>query len=777
MFKRYTTGDGLQGKHYSALLYFNQETGELFAGGPNGFTSFYPEQIQDNPYLPPVVLTSFKIFNRDVKLDRSISHVKEITLNYDENVFSFEFAALNYINSKMNRYSYKMEGFDSDWTEAGVKRDVTYTNLDPGNYVFKVKGSNNDGVWNEEGSSVRITILPPWWETSWAYAAYILMFSASIFGVWRFQVNRLKIRHQLEMEHFEANNLREMDKVKSRFFANISHEFRTPLTLIQGPLKQLLSNDFQSQPKKLYRMMLRNSHRLLQLINQLLDLSKLESGRMVLQARSEDITRLLKGLVLSFTSLAERQRITLKFEAEEKAIIGYIDREKLEKIINNLLSNAFKFTPEGGVVSVTVSVSNNHNNDLSLPALSADRRGVSATKQSQDIDVKKVGLLLRQLADRNDVVSKGWFKITVSDTGPGIPPDRLNKIFDRFYQVDDSLTRNREGTGIGLALTKELVELHHGEITVSSEVRNGTSFSVRLPISKNQFKPEEIVEEPLEKDISSVVTMPLEDAEVESSKKETKPVKKSVPAVLIVEDNADVRSYIRSYLDEDYRNIEAKDGEDGLKKAINKMPDLIISDIMMPKMDGVELCKRIKTDERTSHIPVILLTAKADVESRIEGLETGADDYVTKPFDANVLQVRVKNLIEQRKALREKFGRDAVIEPKEITVTSTDEKFLHKAIDTIEENISNPRFNVEEFRKEMYMSRMQLFRKIHALTNRSPSAFIRTMRLRRATQLLDQNFGNITEVAYEVGFNNLSYFAKCFRELYGISPSHYQQSD
>lgn len=723
-FRNYDVYDGLQGNEFHHGAYWKGKDGEMFFGGANGFNAFYPDSIKDNPHIPPVVITDFQIFNEPVKIEKHISVAEEIELSYRESVFSFEFAALDYRSPEKNQYVYMMEGFDEDWYHTDSKRRfATYTNLDPGKYVFRVKGSNNNGIWNEAGTSINIIISPPPWKTGWAYAAYVLLLGASVYGVWRFQVGRLKMRHELEMEHFEAEKLREMDEVKSRFFANISHEFRTPLTLIQGPLKQLLSDEFQGPPKKLYRMMLRNSHRLLQLINQLLDLSKLESGRMKLEVSQTDVTKLLSGIVLSFTSLAERKKITLTFDVRDESVTGYVDRDKIEKILGNLLSNAFKFTPEGGKITV------------------------SAKKTAHDS-----------------------MTITISDTGPSIPPDRLERIFDRFYQVDDSVTRRREGTGIGLALAKELVELHYGEIQVDSEVGKGTTFTVRLPLGKEHLKPEEIVKEPPEEPVAVEV-------EVAPQREQIPSTKKSAPVVLIVEDNTDVRSYIRSYLDRDYRNIEANDGKEGLKKAISKMPDLIVSDIMMPGMDGVELCKRVKTDERTSHIPVILLTAKADIESRIEGLEMGADDYITKPFDARELQVRVKNLIEQRRVLREKFGRKAVLEPKEIAITSIDEKFLQRAMDTIEVNISNPSFNVEELRKKLYLSRMQLYRKIHALTNQSPSTFIRTIRIRCAAKLLDQRFGNVTEVAYEVGFNNLSYFAKCFREIYGVSPSKYPQSD
>ena len=591
-----------------------------------------------------------------------------------------------------------------------------------------------------------ITILPPWWATGWAYTAYFMMLSTSVFGLWRFQVNRLKMRHELEMSDFEASKLREMDKVKSRFFANISHEFRTPLTLILGPIENLLSRTKNKESRTELRMMKRSGERLLRLINQLLDLSKIESGDMALKARSEDVILPLRGVVNSFLSLAERKKITLEFNVPEELVIIYIDRDKFEKIVTNLLSNAFKFTPEGGTVSVSLSISKDF-----------DESGAESM-QSGDV------------------------LIEVKDSGVGIAPDQLDKVFDRFYQVDDSHTREQEGTGIGLALTKDLVELHGGEISVSSEEGKGTVFIVRLPLGREHLQESQIVEEPFE-EVSeegapetvyteAEIEESLIEEIVESEKKETKRTK-SKPILLIVEDNRDVRRYMRGFLDDAYRIMEAKDGMEGYEMSTDTVPDLIISDVMMPKMDGIQMCEKIKTDERTSHIPVILLTAKADTNSKLEGLETGADDYLTKPFDAKELQVRVKNLIEQRKKLREHFMREAQFKPKDIAVTSLDEKFLHRAIDIVEEHMSDSEFNVDKFSREIGMSRVHLNRKLRALTDQSPRGFIRTLRLWRAASLLRQKFGNVTEVAFEVGFDNLSYFAQCFRKQFGKLPSEY----
>ncbi|MGH7594952.1 MAG: two-component regulator propeller domain-containing protein, partial [bacterium] len=439
-FRNYDVADGLASNEFILPSQHKSADGEMFFGSFNsGFTKFHPDSIKDNPYIPPVVITAFKRYNTEdaegiAIAEKGISAKKEITVSYQDNVLSFEFAALSYRNTLKNQYAYKLEGFDNNWIQLGAKRDVTFTNLDPGGYTLRVKGSNNDGVWNEEATSLKITVTPPWWRTRWAYAAYLMLFGAVLYGWRRFELNRVKLRNKLKMKNFEAQKLQEMDQMKSRFFANISHEFRTPLTLIAGPVEQMRTGEFKGNVQEAYEMILRNSRRLLRLINQLLDLARLEAGRLSLQTRPENIISFLKGLVLSFASAAERKRIKLSITAEEENLIVYFDRDKLEKIVSNLLSNALKFTPEDG--SVTVAVGRGSSSQRRVPSAPA-----GATANSVDI--------------------------SVTDTGPGLPPDQLDKIFDRFYQVDASHTREHEGTGIGLALTKELVELHYGEIRVN----------------------------------------------------------------------------------------------------------------------------------------------------------------------------------------------------------------------------------------------------------------------------------------------------------------------
>jgi len=579
-------------------------------------------------------------------------------------------------------------------------------------------------------SAVSFRVLPPWWRTIWAYALYGLLGLALLYGIRRFEVRRTRKKHQLELERFQTEKLKELDQLKSRFFANISHEFRTPLTLIEGPLKQMLSGDYEGNAKEQYDLMLRNTRRLTRLVNQLLDLSKIESGQMKLGAKRLDICHLVRRVAAAFESLAKRKGCEYSVLLSEEPIIGWFDRDAVEKIVTNLLSNAFKFTQEGGAVEVLVK--------------------------------------------QNDISSHNVVILTVTDTGIGIPPDQFDKIFDRFYQVDASRTREQEGTGIGLALTKELVELHKGEINVKSEVGKGSAFTVRLPLGKEHLKQEEIIEtdEAQEKE-----AIPIKDfVELDESPALEEAGNESLPVLLMVEDNADMRKYMHACLDNKYRVIEAANGAEGVRKAIEEIPDLIISDVMMPKMEGHELCRIVKHDEKTSHIPIILLTAKAGTESKIEGFETGADDYFIKPFDAKELLVRVKNLIEQRGKLREKFQRELVVQPLNINVQSIDEKFLVKAFGVIEANLSDPDFDTTALAHEVAMSRMQLHRKLRALTNLSSGELIRSFRMKRAASLLQQKSGNISEVAYEVGYNNPAHFAQVFREHFGVSPSEYIRS-
>ena len=727
-FRNFDASHGLAGKQFTRAA-LETRNGEFIFGGKNGVSIFHPDAVLSNLKPPDLIISDFKIFNTSVPvgdnspLQKPIYQTKEIVLASDENDISFDFLATHYVDPSHNEYAYMLENYENEWRYVGNINSAIYPNLPPGEYIFCVKAANNIGVWNEEGVSIKLIILPPWWATSWAYIVYVIIFFNLIYFTWKIQLKKIRIKNDYKMSKFEAEKMHEVDEIKSRFFANLSHEFRTPLTLIFGPAKDIMENSDDKKAKQNAGIIKRNTSRLYKLVNQLLDLSKLEAGKMKLKTREQNIIPFLKGVVLSFNSLAERKKITLRFNIFEETLRIYIDKDKVEKIINNLLFNAFQFTPEGGEIDFTVK------------------------KLVEEIEIK------------------------ISDNGIGIPKEKINKIFDRFYQVDGSHTREGEGTGIGLALTKELVELHKGKITVQSKEGEGATFTILLPLGKAQFKSEEIVD----KDEAEEITETIEKVEFisEPAKRKGKTdidvlIDIDKPLLLLVEDNSDVRKYIINHLEEDYRIQEAVDGEDGLSQASNHIPDLIISDVMMPKMDGFELCNKLKSDERTSHIPVIMLTAKATSQDKIEGYETGADDYIMKPFDAAELKVRIKNLIELRRKLQKKFSSDDFIIPKELS--SIDESFLKKVLNAINDHISEEKFSIEDLGKEAAMSRKHLHRKLKALTNKSPSQFIRSIRLSKARKLIKEKKGTISEISFMVGFSTPIYFNKCFKEEFGYSP-------
>ncbi|MCZ6819452.1 MAG: hybrid sensor histidine kinase/response regulator transcription factor, partial [Calditrichaeota bacterium] len=670
-------------------------------------------------------------------------------MNYGDNSLRFEFAALSYDDVSANRYQVKLDGFDADWSAWTNETKKDYTSLSAGDYTFRARARNIYGHQSSEGRFA-LTVLPPWYQGLWAYGVYLFVCVSLVYGVVRLRVRQLtKKTEQLEAVVAErttklqeqAVKLKELDVMKSRFFANISHEFRTPLTLILGPIEDMLEKTKQHKTKEKLQLVQRSARRLQRLINQLLDLSRLETGKMQLQAYRGDFVEFLRSLVLAFASLAESKSMDLEFEVgptkpcegskpSQGFVDMYFDRDKIEKIFSNLLSNALKFTPVGGKVAVKVTA-------------------VTATPPAE--------------ADR--------IEIMVQDTGPGIPADRLPFIFDRFYQVDATSTREREGTGIGLALVKELVELHHGQIGVESRGGEGTTFKVTLPLGKAHLRDEEMASSAPQPETASLYHQPGVESEANTPPSPSPDFDEDATVVLVVEDHADVRRYIRGHLQSDYRIVEADDGREGVRVALEVIPDLVISDVMMPKLDGYELCETLKTDEKTSHIPVILLTARAGEEDKLTGLDTGADDYLVKPFNARELQARVRNLIEQRRKLRQRFIREGMLKPREIDAQSLDDVFLQKLMSNMEERMADENFSVEELSQKMNMGPRHLHRKVRALTNKSPVELIRLVRLQRARQLLAQNAGTVSEIAYQVGFTNLSHFSKIFKEEFGKLPS------
>ena len=741
-FLNFDISDGLPANQFRGGSVYSRN-GKLMFGSINGFVIFDPDSIQKNTFIPPVYITKFHVMEEEREVPTS-----NIELPYDQNFLSFDFVALNYDSPEKNQYAYQLEGVDQDWIHSGNRRFASYPDLDPGKYTFRVIGSNNDGLWNEEGKSLNITILPPWWQTRWAYTLYGMLAIGFLYGLRHYTVKRERLKHELKLQTLEAEKMHELDHLKSRFFANISHEFRTPLTLILGPLEKFLSRTSEaSEDQRVYQMMQRNAQRLLHLINQLLDLSKLEAGCLTLETKPAAIVPFLKAMALSFTSLAERQQIQYHVRYPGGQPVVYFDADKLEKIITNLLSNAFKFTPEGGTITVTVKL--------------------HPTQEKSDLSIhRKADLPLRTL------------ELKVQDSGMGLSEALTQRVFDRFYQVDVSQNGEQQGSGIGLSLVRELVELHGGEVSVESQPGQGTCFTVGLPVVMADYE-EVVVGEPILTDNNpntKAFVNPAEDEMNEPSEAVPEEANSDTPLVLIVEDNADVRAFIRDTLQPAYQVLEAADGVAGYERAVETIPDLILSDVMMPKMDGVELCGKLKADEKTAHVPVILLTAKASGGDKIEGLETGADDYIIKPFQADELRVRIKNLIDSRKKLREHFSREITLQPASIQITSADEKFLQRVMQIVEEYMGDDVFGVEALGQEVGMSRAQLFRKLKALTNHAPGDLIRIIRLKRAADLLSQGAGNIADIAYQVGFSSPSYFTKCFHKQFGQTPSDYMAS-
>jgi signal transduction histidine kinase/DNA-binding response OmpR family regulator/ligand-binding sensor domain-containing protein len=739
----------------------NLEGGSVLLSGSQGINVFNPDSAGIDLPVPPLALTRISI-NDESAVPPTVDNGRGVLgLSYLQDVLEFEFACLDIDVPSLIAYRYQLEGLEKQWVKPKERRYVRYTAVPPGEYVFRVEAIPLRGEWPGQQIALSITISPPWWQTVWAYAAYVGVFLGVLFTGHRLRLRGVRLHHQMEMEHSRAERIEEVDRLKSRFFANISHEFRTPITLIQGPIEGLLERTSDPRSVQQLGMIRRNANVLLQLINQLLDLSKLEAGAMKLRACRMNIVPLIKGIVFSFESSAGIRGVALNVAASQDEIEAYVDKDMVEKIVSNLLSNAFKFTPKGGRVSLS---------------LRAERSNLHTGK--------KIASSLKN-APRNDGFGEGCVVLSVSDTGIGIPPDQLDRVFDRFYQVDGSQIREQEGSGIGLALVKELVELHHGTISVrssvgsQSDVPNGTEFTVRLPLGREHLKDGEVISEVrgaaergAEAEIHSESLPPPAGKEPDAKQ----PRRRSGPVILIVEDNADVRLYIKDNLAGMYHILEAEDGAEGVQVAQETIPDLIISDVMMPKMDGYALCKSLKNDEKTSHIPIILLTAKAASEDRIEGFETGADDYLIKPFEPRELVTRVRNLIGIRRKLRERFSIGVVLKPGEISSRSVDDVFLVKVMAAVEKEIGNENFTVEELGREVGMSRSQLHRKLVALTNQAPNEFIRSMRLQRAMDLLKKDSGTVSEIAYGVGFSDPSYFSKLFHHQFGVRPSEVRKA-
>ncbi|MCB9263792.1 MAG: response regulator, partial [Lewinellaceae bacterium] len=742
-FRNYCKKDGLQSNQFSYSAGLKAHSGELYFGGINGFNHFLPEEIKDNPYKPAIEITGLKVFDQYVTageegspLERPISELSELTLNHQQSqVFSLEFTALNFTSSEKNQYAYKLEGFMDEWSYIGTRRTATFTNLNPGTYTFLVKAANNDGVWNEEGKALKLKILPPFWKTNWAYAAYIVFSLLMLLGFRHAFLMRERMKNDLRIKDLEREKMEEVNRLKLAFFTNISHEFRTPLTLITAPVENLISReDIAPDARQQLGLVQRNTQRLLRLINELLEFRKIDDNKMELEVERRDVVSFIRGLKKAFDGLAASKQIHYSFESAFDKIYAEFDPDKLEKVIYNLLSNAFKFTKD----EVRLSL----------------RRG------GRD----------------------GQYQIIVQDNGIGIAPEHQPHVFDRFYQVISEGSYSRPtrpgGTGIGLAYSRALVELHGGAIELDSEEGKGSCFTVVLPVRQpsGPLDTTDFVGNDPEPGYDFIIPEEDQTAGLVSSVPPISPAgSKEKPVLLIVEDNSDVRSFIRMSFQGYFQVLEAEDGEEGCSQALRHLPDIIISDIMMPRKDGVALCQELKNDDRTSHIPIILLTANTNEERWIHGLETGADDYVTKPFKFRFLKARIFNLLNSRKQLKRYFSR-SVLQPEAVDIPSADGVFMKKAIALIEQHIGDAEFGVEQFAQELGMSRSVLYRKFSALTDQSVKEFINMIRLKRAAQLLASEADiSVAEVAYSVGFSDSQYFSKKFKKYYHLTPTQFME--
>ena len=712
---------------------------EIFFGGNDGFVSFYPDRIINNNYIPPVHVTKFFINNKPLeKTDYSINNT--IRLNYKQSNISIEYCALNYIFSIENQYTYKLENLDNDWNDVGNRRVAYYTNIPPGKYTFVVKGSNNDRVWNNQETILNIIITSPPWDTWWAWTIYILIITSTVFLIVRHSRIRAALENNIKIKQLEKENMEELHQTKIKLFTNFSHELRTPLTLILSPLEDILQQtELKPALHDTLKLMHKNANRLLYTVNQLMDFRKKEFGNLQIKAAEGNIVKFLNEIFIAFNELARLRKINFRFECKPEKLHIWYDRNLLEKVLFNLLSNAYKNTPDEGCISVLLSQ--------------------TTLNELQNSFENNVSNLSTNISN--------YVLIEIIDTGSGIPVTELKRIFDPFYQVHNKNHPQPFGTGIGLNLSKGIMEMHYGAIWANNMPDKGASFKVALPMGKSHFKENELISDFHNSEDSSHYLLP-DFSPVEQGDTAKKTTEYSV---LVVEDNIDVRHYISSHLRKHYTIYEATNGKDALDLTVQHLPDLIISDVMMPVMDGIQLCYLLKNDIRTSHIPVILLTARVTVMQIKEGFEIGADDYITKPFNAGLLLARIQNLIASREKLKELFGQGTSNTFPELPTSQIDSRFMDSVYKYINDNLTEPDLSMDNFCREINMSRSNFYRKIKTLSDLTPNELIRNTRIQFAAKYLRETSLTISEVAYAVGFSSPSYFSKTFRSLLKESPS------
>lgn len=758
-FENFHETDGLQGQEFNASSGLKTRNGELIFGGGDGFNIFDPATIKSTNNRPKLIFTDFQLFNKSISaneavdghvvLSKSISVTRQIILNHSENVFSIQFAALDFFSPGKVKYQYTLEGFDKGWVNADNKtRKAGYTNLDEGDYVFKVRASNAENARDPDHIFLKIKILPPFYKSTLAYIIYSVSFVTILLLIRRRGIKKIRTQFiaekekqeaklliekekqeanlLIEQERQEVRRMQELDQMKIKFFTNVSHEFRTPLSLIMAPVDKMLNCTKDADQTQQLSMVRKNAGRLLNMVNQLLDFRKMEVQELKLHAKSGDIIKFVSEISFSFTDIAEEKGIGFAFDTDTESMITHFDHDKIERILFNLLSNAFKFTPGGGHVSVLLNLDEEKFDDA-----------------SQVLEIK------------------------VIDTGIGIPADKLDKVFERFFQHDVPGSLLNQGSGIGLAITREFVKMHKGEITVESELNHGSCFTIHLPLQLNDSMASlNFVDTESDNEIStsSIIDTNIVPRHHLTDKK---------PTVLLVEDNEDFRFYLKDNLKEIFFIVEASNGKEGWQKALSQHPDIMVTDISMPEMNGIELCKKIKADKRTAHIPVILLTAITGEEEQLKGLETGANDYMTKPFNFEVLLSKIKNLLLLQETFKRTYKKQMTVQLEDIPMQSNDEVLLRNAVSYIEQNITNYNLSVKELSEQMNMSRVSLYKKVLMLTGKAPVEFIRFIRLKKAAQLLENSQMSISQVSYEVGFNTPNYFTKMFKDEYGMLPSEY----
>jgi ligand-binding sensor domain-containing protein/signal transduction histidine kinase/DNA-binding NarL/FixJ family response regulator len=747
-YKKYNTADGLQGLEFEANAYLKTRTGQMFFGGINGFNSFYPENINVNKFVPPVYITDFQLFNqkvnpgeKDSPLKNDISVTNIIKLSYTQSTFSFGFAALNFTASQNNQYAYRLENLDKNWNYVGNERKASYTNLAPGKYVFRVKASNNDGIWNEEGRSVVVIITPPFWATWWFKTFVLMLLTAGIILFYQF-------RRKLEIRKMEEKKREEMHQVQLQFFTNISHEFRTPLSLILGPLEKLQREDTRFTFSHYYKIIARNAHRLMGLINELMDFRKVEAGVLKLNVMPGNLEVFLNEIYEEFSDLAQQQNIKFSVTVPQALTEVWFDRQVLEKIIINLVSNSFKYTADGGTITVNTFQSLN------------DFRPSFAN----------------ELILKNEYQGKKYIYVKVADNGIGISKESIAHLFERYYKISES----HLGSGIGLAFVKSLTFLHKGSIFVYSERNKGTEIIIAIPVSKEDYdKKEKWINNNQERGprLESIYNKyehhffapeTNEQAEVAKSHQPK-------PHILVVDDNGELRSFLKESLSQHYHITEASDGHEGINKAKDEFPDLIISDVMMPKVNGIDFCKTIKGNIETSHIPFLMLTAREALESKIEGTQSGADYYFSKPLSMDLLLLTIRNIFNQKQKLKERYSKDYHAEAKDLVHSAKDKEFIEELLGIIDSQLTNPDMDVDYICSKIGMSRTKLYQKLKGITAQSIGEFTRSVRLRKAVEIMTHEDVSLTDVMYRVGIQTQSYFTKAFKKEFGKTPTQFLQ--